>query len=112
MFKCSIAEAVEFAVGDLVTVRSEEEITGTLDAEGKLDGLLFAETMRQYCGESYRVAKIARNYFDEKIFKMFRPRRTLFILEGVICNGQNAAGSHRCDRSCFLLWHPSWLRRQ
>ena len=46
-------------VGDLVEVRSEDEILATLDDCGAVDGLPFMPEMLEYCGKHFRVGKRA-----------------------------------------------------
>ena len=44
-----------FRVGQLVEVRSKEEILRSFDKAGKLEGLPFMPEMFEYCGKRFRV---------------------------------------------------------
>ena len=51
-------------VGDWVEVRSKEEILGTLDRKGRMEGLPFMPQMFQYCGQRFQVFKRAHKTCD------------------------------------------------
>lgn len=99
----------KFHVGDVVEVRSKEEISKGLDSANKLDGCLMMKQMWDYCSRRFRVLKVVENLFVEYRYKMFRSRAPLYILDGLICNGAIDESELRCDRSCYLLWHEKWL---
>ena len=48
-----------FRTGNLVEVRSKEEILATLDQHGCVDGILFMPEMLQFCGQRLRVGAVA-----------------------------------------------------
>lgn len=98
-----------FTVGDIVKVRSAESIIQSIDSSKKIDGCLFMNQMWAYCGKQFKILKIVNNFFDEYRVKMFKTRATLYILDGLICDGNIESFDHRCDRSCYLLWHEKWL---
>jgi hypothetical protein len=94
--------------GELVRVRSLEEITATL-VDGKTQGLEFMPGMARYCGSTVRVMKRVRCIFDEREWKMRRCDSVL--LEGAVCDGRNLFDSEGCDRSCFYFWKDAWLEK-
>lgn len=96
--------------GDLVEVRSLEEIKATLDENGKCGGLKFLRPMEQYCGRRFRVLKPVRRILDEHDHVM-RAIRDIVILDGGICHGQGIPGRDGCDRSCFFYWKEAWLKK-
>ena len=100
----------KFNVGNMVRVRSKEDIAEHLDSTNKQDGCLFMAQMWEYCGQRSNVTKVVTNVFDESQYKMFNTRSRLYLLEGVICNGIVNSFDHTCDRSCYLLWHEDWLQ--
>ena len=51
-------------VGELVEVRSAEEIRATLDENGELDGLPFMPEMLAFCGRRLTVHKVAHKSCD------------------------------------------------
>jgi len=102
-------KVTRFAVGDAVKIRKAEEIQQTLDGDCTLEGCLMAEQMYGYCGDIKKIIRIVRNIFDEAESRMYEARPTMYILEDLICDGEDHAFDHRCDRSCYLLWHEKWL---
>ncbi len=96
--------------GDLVEVRSIEEIEATLDKNGKTGGLMFLRPMGDYCGRRLRVLKPVRRILDEHDHVMRKIARTV-VLEGGICHGRGVYGREGCDRCCFFFWKEDWLRK-
>ncbi len=95
--------------GDMVRVRSLEEIQATLDKDGRYQGgMLFIDEMAQYCGGTYRVLKRVNKVFDALPWKM-KKSHELVILDGVLCHGY---GPYKeCDRTCFFFWKEAWLKK-
>ncbi len=90
--------------GDMVRIRSEDEIQKTLDRSGRTHGCLFAVGMNDHCGKEYRVFKRVDHFFDEIERRMCKCNN-LFVLEGTQCSRTT------CDRSCPYFWHVSWLQK-
>jgi hypothetical protein len=95
-------------VGELVEVRSEEEILATLDDNGELDSLPFMPEMLQYCGERFTVYKVAHKLCDTMTWSGMRRMRDAVHLAGVRCEGQAHGG---CQTACLIYWKEAWLRR-
>src|SRR4029450_10299473 len=51
----SLAMSERLKPGDWIEVRSRDEILGTLDADGRLEGMIFMPEMLQFCGRRFRV---------------------------------------------------------
>jgi hypothetical protein len=92
--------------GDLVRVRSKEEIRATLDIWGELDGCAFIPDMWLYCGTTQRVLKPVKRFLDEREYRFFETKG-LVLLERAMCQGTKITGP--CDRSCFFFWREEWL---
>src|SRR5262245_710461 len=65
-------KASSLRVGDLVEVRSEEEILSTLDAAGKHDALPFMPEMLAYCGKRFRISGRAYKACDTISWRQLR----------------------------------------
>jgi hypothetical protein len=102
------APEIPFVKGDLVRVRSYEEILSTLDPFKELKGCAFLPEMMQYCGTTQLVLKSMQVFLDERDYKV-KKARGVILLENVICNGTPAFGP--CDRCCFLFWREEWLEK-
>jgi hypothetical protein len=101
-------EAVEFALGEKIRVRSREQIQQTLDSWNELKGCSFLPEMWQYCGSVQTVLKPLRRIVDERDYRVKRVRHT-YLLEGVNCKGFELYGE--CDRNCFYFWREEWLEK-
>jgi hypothetical protein len=94
--------------GEIVEVRSEEEILRTLDADGKLEGLPFMPEMLGFCGQRYRVRARAHKACDTVTWQQFRRMESAVHLEELRCDGSAHGG---CQAGCLLFWKEAWLRR-
>lgn len=94
--------------GDLVRVRSREEIEATLSEWKELKGCMFMLEMWQYCGTTQRVLKPVERFVDERDLRV-KKCKGIVLLEGVICQG--TAYSEGCDHSCFFFWREEWLEK-
>jgi hypothetical protein len=93
--------------GELVEVKSKEEILATLDFKSRNRGLEFSEEMLKYCGKRYRVWKRCDKMIIEQTRKIRQIANTV-ILEGVTCDGKAHRG---CQRTCWCMWREIWLKR-
>ena len=82
------SRVLDLRAGDLVEVRSREEILATLDREARLDALPFMPEMFQYCGKRYRVFKRADKTCDTISSTGTRRLFHTVHLEGLRCDGQ------------------------
>ncbi|HEY8453343.1 MAG: hypothetical protein FWJ70_02045 [Micromonosporaceae bacterium] len=95
--------------GELVRVRSREEILSTLDADGDLGGLPFMPEMLRYAGQEFRVQARAHKTCDTVTMTgtSRRLERTVH-LAGLRCDGSAHGG---CQAGCLLFWREEWLAR-
>lgn len=100
------AAAPPLEAGELVRVRSREEIQATLDPWQQLRGCGFMAEMEPYCGTTQRVLKPVRQFVDERDYKV-KKARGVYLLDGVMCEGTALFG--RCDRGCLYFWRGEWL---
>ena len=94
--------------GDIVRVKSPEEIKNTLNHWNMLQGCVFLEEMWPYCGKTQRVFKPVEKFLDERDYLM-KKCHGIVILDGVMCQGTKDFGP--CDRSCFYFWREEWLEK-
>jgi hypothetical protein len=94
--------------GDLVEIKSLEEIAQTLDRNGKNRGMPFATVMSNYCGGRFRVRRRIKRIIDERSGKMIHMKEGCVALEGVVCRGHM---KRFCPRGIYLYWREAWLRR-
>ena len=102
-----VEQVLGLTPGEMVQVKSQEEILKTLDGTGNHRGLGFTPEMWEYCGRKLRVFKRVEKICMESAPGEMRRLKNTVILEGAICNG----GSRGCDRASFLFWREAWLER-
>jgi hypothetical protein len=101
-------ERLDLQPGELVEVRSKEEIMATLDKDQKNRGLWFDSEMLPYCGGIYRVLRRVHRIIDEKTGKLINMKNPCIVLEGVVCKSD----FHRlCPRAIYPYWRENWLKR-
>jgi hypothetical protein len=96
--------------GDLVRVKSLEDILETLDDHHKHDNLAFLRPMMAHCGKTRRVLKRVRVLVNDRDHSVSKVRNTV-LLEGAMCDGEGIYGRERCDRSCLFFWKEAWLEK-
>lgn len=97
--------------GELVRVKSHEEILATLNEESRNRGLLWDAEMVPYCGGTYRVLKRVTKIIDEKTGKMQEIKNPCIILDSVVCQARYSACRMFCPRSIYSYWREIWLER-
>jgi hypothetical protein len=96
--------------GDLVEVKTPDEILATLDAEGAVDSLPFMPEMVEFCGRRFRVSNRAVNVCftgQHSSPRRFR-NNDVVLLEDLRCSG---AAHDGCQKSCMIFWRDQWLRK-
>jgi hypothetical protein len=102
------ADRLNLQPGELVEVKSKDEILETLDERDYTRGLRFDREMLHYCGRRGRVLRRVERIINEKTGKMLPINSDCIIIDGFICTGNY----HRmCPRSIYPYWRESWLRR-
>lgn len=101
-------ELLDLRPGELVEVKSKEEIFQTLDTKDRNRGMTFDTEMLKYCGKRARVLRRVEHILDEKTGKMLHLRGDCIVLEGVTCTGDY---NQYCPRSIYPYWREIWLRR-
>ena len=102
--------ASDLKPGDLVKIRSKDQILQTLDKNNKLKGCYFMDEMWQYCGTQQRVLKRVNYFYDEGNFQMRKAKKTV-LLDGLHCHGIVSDSKQRCDRHCLFFWREEWLEK-
>ena len=94
--------------GELVRIKSKQEIVSTVDVNNSNRGLSFDPEMLWYCGREARVLRRVERLIDERTGKLLRLKRPCIVLEGVTCRGDY----HRCcPRADYPYWREVWLER-
>jgi hypothetical protein len=94
--------------GEIVEIKSKEEIFATLDSHDVTGRLRFDSEMLKYCGQRAKVLRRIERILDEKTGRMLRIKQDCVILNGVVCTGDY----HRsCPRAIYPYWREAWLKR-
>jgi hypothetical protein len=97
--------------GELVRVKSYEQILETVDARAVNRGLSFDAELVPYCGKIFRVRNRVEHFIDEKTGKMLKMKTPAVILDGVYCQSLYSGRRILCPRAVFLWWREIWLER-
>jgi hypothetical protein len=103
----TLTEPLHLQPGEMVRVKSLEQIRETLDENGKHNNLQFAPTMIGFCGQVLKVRDRVENINVEGSTRQRKINDTV-LLEDATCDGV----CHRlCPRQSFLFWRECWLER-
>jgi hypothetical protein len=105
------SEVLDLQPGELVEVKSADEIMKTLDANGKNRGMGFDTEMLPFCGKRYRVKQRVDRLINEKTGVMMTMRTPGVILDNVVCMGYLHPERIFCPRSIYAFWREIWLKR-
>lgn len=111
LVKKTPSERLGLQVGELVQVKSKEEIEGTLDEQNKNRGLLFDPEMLPFCGGTFRVAARVEKIIHEKTGHMVKFPNDCVRLDGVYCKSLYSRNRLFCPRAIPPYWREIWLRR-
>ena len=97
--------------GELVRVRSRDEIMPTINARQRNRGLWFDVEMVPYCGKTFKVLQRVDRIINEKTGAMMKLPNPCIILDRVTCSGCLSQDRLFCPRSIYLYWREIWLER-
>jgi hypothetical protein len=98
--------------GELVQVKTKEEIAATLTPDGRHRGLWFDREMMPYCGGTFRVRQRIERFIDERSGRMVEFKKSDCVtLEGGVCSGDLSVRRWFCPRAIYSFWRECWLRR-
>jgi hypothetical protein len=104
-------EKLDLRPGELVEVKSHDEILRTLDADLKNRGLRYNAEMTPACGGKFRVAQRIDRIIEEKSGRMISMKKPCITLEGVYCQALYTDYSLLCPRRVTPWFREAWLRR-
>jgi hypothetical protein len=100
--------SLDLQPGEMVRVKSREEILATLDENLNNRGMGFDAEMSRYCGKVLRVERRVDRCIDEPTGRMMTMKNPCIVLEGNICEG---AYNAVCPRQFVPFWREIWLER-
>ena len=102
---------LDLRVGELVRVKSREEIVATLDTRDSNRGLYFDKELFPYCGQTFRVAARVEKIVNERTGQLMHFGSDCIALEGVVCKGNYSDRRLFCPRAIIPYWRELWLER-
>lgn len=97
--------------GELVQIKSKEEIAQTLTKKGTNRGLWFDTEMMVYCGRTFRVRRRITRFISDQDGRMIELKTDCVTLDGCVCSGDYSLRRWFCGRALFPYWREIWLRR-
>ena len=98
--------------GDLVRVKSKDEIERTLNRQRRNRGLWFDVEMLPYCGKgNFRVLRRVHKILNEKTGVMMNFTNPCIVLENVSCSGNYLANRMFSPKHEHIYWREIWLER-
>lgn len=105
------AASLNLQPGELVRVKSHEEILKTVDTSNRNRGMYWDAELVPYCGGEYRVLKRVSKLIDEKTAKMVEMKTPCIILDSVVCQARYTPCRMLCPKSMYPYWREIWLSR-
>ena len=103
-----ILQPLNLQPGDIVRVKSKQDIAKTLK-KSKNRGLTFdAVEMNRFCGGEFRVAKRVETIVDEVSGRMLTMKSPCIVLEGVTSDGEYRG---LYPQNEMIYWREVWLER-
>ena len=97
--------------GELVRVKSYEDILATIDKDNKNRGLFFDAEMVPFCGKMFRVKARVSQFIGESTGRMVTLKTPAVMLENVWCRSCYSDRRMHCPRSIHSWWREEWLTR-
>lgn len=104
-------EPLNLKPGELVRVKSKEQIAKTLTPDGRNKGLWFDREMIPYCGKVFRVRQRVERFVNERDGRLLTPKIPAVTLEGAVCSGDHSTCRWLCPRAIYTFWRECWLER-
>jgi hypothetical protein len=102
---------IDLRPGELVEVKSHDEILQTVDSYLRNRGLRYNPEMTPACGGRFRVAQRIDRIIEEKSGRMISMKNPCITLEGFYCQALYTDYSLLCSRRVTPWFREAWLRR-
>ncbi|HJZ64162.1 MAG TPA: hypothetical protein VKD70_07585 [Candidatus Acidoferrum sp.] len=97
--------------GELVRVKSHEEILKTVDNSNRNRGMYWDAELVPYCGGTYKVTKRVSRLISERTGKMLEMKNPCIVLDSVVCQARYSPCRMFCPKSMYPYWREAWLER-
>lgn len=96
--------------GDLVRVKTVDDILATVDENLFNRGMSFHPEMMPHCGKTFRISQRVGTIINEKTGQLKVLKNSCLVLEGAGCYG-TCTRPLNCPRACPPYWREIWLER-
>lgn len=103
--------SLNLQAGELVRIKSQEEILTTINTSSKNRGLWWDAELVPYCEGTYKVLRRVTKIIDEKTGKMQEMKNPCIILDSVVCRARYSANRMFCPRNTYAYFREIWLER-
>jgi hypothetical protein len=97
--------------GELVRVKSHEQILQTVNTANKNRGMFWDAELVPYCGGTYKVLKRVTRLIGERTGKMEEMKSPCIILDSVVCQARYSSCRMFCPKGMYPYWREIWLER-
>src|SRR5260370_407820 len=97
--------------GELVRVKSHEEILKTVDSGNKNRGMYWDAELVPYCGGTYQILKRVTKIIDEKTGKMVEMKSPCIVLDSVVCQARYSQCRMLCPKEMYPYWRENMLEK-
>jgi hypothetical protein len=105
------SEKLNLQPGELVQIKSHDEILDTLNESNRNRGLWFDAEQVPYCGKTAKVLCRVEKIINERTGMMMKLPNDCLILEDVYCRAHYSSDRLFCPRSIYSYWHEVWLKK-
>jgi hypothetical protein len=104
-------ESLNLQPGELVRVKSHEQILDTVTTNNQNRGMSFDAELLPYCNGTYKVRSRVTRLIGEQSRKMLVMKTACIILESVVCQARYSSCRMLCPKAMFPYWREVWLER-
>ena len=97
--------------GELVRIKSQEEILLTVDTSNKNRGMYWDAELVPYCGKTFRVRSRVTRLIGERTGKIQVMKNPCIILDSVVCQARYSSCRMFCPKEMYPYWREAWLER-
>ncbi len=97
--------------GELVRVKSHEQILQTVNTANKNRGMYWDAELVPYCGGTYKVLKRVTKLIGERTGKIEEMKNPCIILDSVVCQARYSSCRMFCPKGMYPYWREIWLER-
>ena len=104
-------ETLNLQPGELVRVKSHEQILQTVTTANKNRGMYWDAELVPYCGGTYKVLKRVTKLIGERTGKIEEMKNPCIILDSVVCQARYSSCRMFCPKGMYPYWREIWLER-